>query len=231
MKAIAYCRVSSEGQAKEGVSLDAQEARIKAWANEKGHELVQTYVDAGISGKRMTNRPALLKALNHACQINAVLVVYSLSRASRSIKDSILIVETLHKAKADLVSLTENIDTTTASGKLVFSLFISLAEHERNLISERTRAALSYLKKQGKRVGTVGYGFTLQKDGKTLKENAKEQGIIKSIYNARKGGQSYWAIAKALNGGGIPTKKHGSWSAGTVFRIYRGLLLEEKIAA
>jgi site-specific DNA recombinase len=231
MKIVSYCRVSSEGQVKEGVSLEAQEARVKAWAAERGHDLVETFVDAGISGKRMSNRPALLKALDLACKLKGVLVVYSLSRVSRSVKDSLAIVERLHKAGADLVSLSEAIDTTSASGKLTFQLFISLAEHERNLISERTRSALSHLKAMGKRTGTVPYGYSLLADGKTLRVNAKEQRAIESMQAMRKSGKSYWEIAKTLNADGVPTKKSGQWSAGSALRILRGSVLAEEIAA
>jgi site-specific DNA recombinase len=229
MKVISYCRVSSEGQVKEGVSLEAQEAHIKDWALGRG-EVVGSFVDAGISGRRMSNRPALLKALDLACKFKGTLVVYSLSRVSRSVRDSLAIVERLQKAGADLVSLSENIDTTTASGKLTFQLFISLAEHERNLISERTRAALKHLKSLGKRTGNIPYGYSVLADGETLKEQAKEQEAIRVMWKLRRSGKSYWKIAESLNKNRVPTKIRGSWSAGTVLRVLRGSLHSQEAA-
>lgn len=222
MKVISYSRVSSDGQAKEGVSLDAQAARIQAWAESKGFEVAKHFVDAGISGKSMKNRPALLEALDLACKLKGVLVVYSLSRASRSVKDSITIVERLHKAGADLVSLSENIDTTTASGKLTFQLFISLAEHERNLISERTTTALTHIKASGKKTGGIPrFGYSLAKDGRTYLPNAKELASVETMKRMRNTGKSYWQIAAYLNSKGVPTKNGGQWRAGVVLRILR----------
>ena len=116
--AVGYVRVSTERQASEGVSLEAQRARIEAWATANGLTLAveDVHVDAGLSGGRADNRPALQAALAEACKRRAPLVVYSLSRVARSTKDALAIAERLDKAGADLVSLSESIDTTTAAG-------------------------------------------------------------------------------------------------------------------
>jgi site-specific DNA recombinase len=102
MRAWGYCRVSSEGQAAEGVSLDAQRARIEAWCAARGAELMNIHVDAGISGYRKENRPGLKAALAAVCAggrgKGRVLVVYSLSRMARSSKDSFIISEMIDKA-------------------------------------------------------------------------------------------------------------------------------------
>jgi site-specific DNA recombinase len=90
--AFGYTRVSSEGQATEGVSLDAQAARIAAWCAANDAELIDTFVDACISGGRADNRPGLRRALDAVCQARGnVLVVYSLSRMARSTNDTISI--------------------------------------------------------------------------------------------------------------------------------------------
>jgi hypothetical protein len=79
-KAIIYTRVSTAGQATDGVSLDAQEAKARSWAEANGYEIGDVWSDAGISGKRATNRPALTAALDAVCADRGnVLVVYSLS--------------------------------------------------------------------------------------------------------------------------------------------------------
>ncbi len=96
--AIAYIRVSTEGQATEGVSLDAQKAKIAAWCEVNDFQLQEVYIDAGISGGKLTNRPAAQAAIEHACKSKAALVVYSLSRLARSTADTIAIGEKLNKA-------------------------------------------------------------------------------------------------------------------------------------
>src|SRR6266540_4221445 len=150
ISAFGYTRVSSEGQATEGVSLDAQRARIAAWCAANDAELIDTFVDAGISGGRADNRPGLQRALDAVCRGKGhVLVVYSLSRMARSTKDTISISEHLHKSGANLVSLSEKIDTTSAAGKMVFRLLAVLAEFERDLASERTKLAAAYKRARG----------------------------------------------------------------------------------
>jgi len=110
-KAIGYLRVSTAGQATDGVSLDAQRERIEAWAKAHDFELLGIQRDAGISGGKASNRPGLQKALDLACKERAALVVYSLSRLARSTRDALEISARLDKAGADLVSLSESIDT------------------------------------------------------------------------------------------------------------------------
>ena len=114
--ATAYIRVSTEGQATEGVSLEAQKAKIVAWCVANDIPMGNVFVDAGISGSRADNRPSLSAALDCVCSDSGVLVVYSLSRLARSTKDTILISERLEKAGADLVSISEKLDTTSAAG-------------------------------------------------------------------------------------------------------------------
>ena len=84
--AIGYIRVSTEQQADEGISLEAQKAKIAAWCEINDYQLAQVYVDAGISGKSMDKRTGLQDALAATKKDNA-LVVYSLSRLARSTKD------------------------------------------------------------------------------------------------------------------------------------------------
>ena len=82
--AVGYVRVSTELQAQEGISLEAQQARIRAWCEGNGYTLAGIHIDAGLSGSRSDNRPGLQAALSEACRTKAALVVYSLSRLARS---------------------------------------------------------------------------------------------------------------------------------------------------
>jgi len=221
MQAIGYIRVSTTGQAVDGVSLEAQRAKIAAWCLANGYELAAVHVDAGLSGKRADNRPGLQKALEAASKARgAALVVYSLSRLARSTKDAIAIAERLDKAGADLVSLSERIDTTSAAGKMVFRMLAVLAEFERDLVSERTMAALAHKAGLGERIGEIPFGWQLGADGVALVENAAEQAILADIRELRAAGWTYRAIAAELSARGIVTKKgKANWTHQSVASI------------
>ncbi len=217
--AVAYIRVSTEGQAEDGVSLEAQKNKIAAWCMVNDYQLVETFVDAGLSGGRADNRPGLQSAIREACKRKAALVVYSLSRLARSTRDTLLIGEELDKAGADLVSLSERIDTTSASGKMVFRMLAVLAEFEKDQISERTKMAMAHKRSQNERVGTIPYGFDLAEDGVALIPNEAEQEIIRVIHELRSRGLSLRAIADQLTISNYPTKKGAKWKHTTVKTI------------
>jgi site-specific DNA recombinase len=206
MNCIGYVRVSTSGQATDGVSMDAQRERIEAWAKGNGCTLDRVYVDAGLSGKRADNRPELQRALDATCKAKGVLVVYSLSRLARSTRDTLAIAERLDKAGADLVSLSERIDTTSAAGKMLFRLLAVLAEFERDLVAERTRAALAYKRANGERIGAIPFGFDLADDGTSLIHNPVEQRALRKIRDMRQRGATLQRIADVLTRAGVSTK-------------------------
>lgn len=220
-KAIGYVRVSTEDQAREGVSLDAQEAKVKAWADLNEYELTGLYTDAGISGKRADNRPGLQEALQSVSKGDA-LVIYSLSRLARSTRDTLDIADLLAKKGADLVSISEKIDTTTAAGKMVFRMLAVLNEFERDQISERTRTALQYKKAKGEKTGgDVPYGFDLGTDGHLVK-NKMEQRAIDLIGELKAKGYSLRAIARELKAKGYRTKRgKATWNPKTISVILK----------
>lgn len=137
---IGYMQVSTQEQTL-NLQLDAlQEAGCKT-----------VYKDESVSGAS-TNRKGLEEALS-ALKSGDVLVFWKLDRLGRSLQHLISIIEKMKVYVIGFRSLSENIDTTTAGGKLVFHLFGALAEFERGLIGERTRAGLQSAKKRGKRLG------------------------------------------------------------------------------
>ena len=220
MEAIGYCRVSTATQVEEGVSLQAQREKIKAWCAAHDYELVAIHTDEGLSGSRCGNRRGLEAALTEVCRRKAALVVYSLSRLSRSIKDTIAISERLNKSGADLVSLSERIDTTSASGRMVFRMLAVLNEFERAQISERTKLAMAHKRQSNELVGEIPFGFDLGRDGKTLTPNAKEQRTLGTIHRLRRDGLSYRAIAARLTQRHIRTKTgNKQWAFSTIRRI------------
>lgn len=205
MKTIGYIRVSTQGQAEDGVSLDAQEAKVRSWADLNGAEEVVIFRDEGISGKRSDNRPGLQAALDAVGKGDA-LVVYSLSRLSRSTKDTLILSEILLKKEADLVSLSEKIDTTTAAGKMVFRMLAVLSEFERDQISDRTRFALAHKKANGEKTGgDVPFGYRVRA-GK-LYRHAEEQKAVGMILELRSEGLSLREICNRMTAAGIARKR------------------------
>jgi DNA invertase Pin-like site-specific DNA recombinase len=216
--AIGYIRVSTEGQATDGVSLDAQRAKIEAWAMLNDYELAAVHVDAGISGKGMANRPGLQDALAD-CRKGSALVVYSLSRLARSTKDTIEISERLAKSGADLVSLSEKIDTTSAAGKMVFRMMAVLAEFESDQISERTATAMQFKKAKGELVGAVPYGFELAADGVNLIHNKAEQETIIQARELKASGLSLRKIAADLSRRGFNARNGQAFQSTQIMRM------------
>ena len=213
MKVVGYNRVSSMGQVEDGISLEAMEFKIRAWADLNGYDNVEIFTDAGMSGSSMEKREALLAALD-AIGKGDVLVVYSLSRLARSTKDTLEIADLLMEKSADLVSLSEKIDTTTAAGKMVFRMLAVLNEFERDQIAERTKMALAYKKSQGRVYGQVPYGF--RREGDCLCPDETEEEAIQLILRLREQGWNYSKIARELNGLGYRSKCNGQFYPQTV---------------
>jgi site-specific DNA recombinase len=214
MKAIGYIRVSTERQAGEGVSLEAQTVKIENWCKANGYELVEVFTDAGISGKSMDKRQGLQKALA-SVKKDVALVVYSLSRLARSTKDAINIGESISKRKGYLVSLSENLDGTTATGKMMFQMLAVLAEFERNLVGERTQTALAQKKANGEVYTAITpFGYEAI-EGRLVKVEAEAQ-VVTEIQRRRQAGETLQLIADGLNSQGIAGKIGGKWYPSTV---------------
>ena len=217
MNCIGYCRVSTSSQANEGISLEAQVAKIRAWSVLNNCESVTIFTDAGLSGGRADNRPALQQALT-TVKKGDVLVVYSLSRLARSVKDTIAIGERLDKQGANLVSLSESLDTTTAGGRMLFKLLAVMAEFERDLVSERTKMAMAHKRSKHEHTGgRVPYGYKIVGHG--LEQDANEQRAITSAVEMRVLGLSLRDIGKKLTGQGYKTRCGGEWKPSTLAGI------------
>lgn len=237
MKAIGYIRVSTEEQAREGVSLDTQRARIIAWCQSRGYQLGGIYSDEGISGFKMKNRPGIQKALR-AVKKGDAFIVFSLSRFSRSLIESLIGLDTLTKRGVEFVSLSENIDTTTAMGKAQFAIMATFSQLWRDTISEQTISALQHKKDQGEKTGgdvPFGYdvihmgfktqtvkGVDVQKPICKLVENKTEQKAIRLIQRLRAKGHSLRSICRELEKEGHRTKTgKTTWNPKTVSMIIK----------
>jgi site-specific DNA recombinase len=212
-QAIGYIRVSTQDQANEGISLEAQRARITSWCHANDYELVEIFEDAGLSGKDMDGREGIQAAMK-AAKKGMALVAYSLSRLSRSARDMIDLGETLKRRGVNLVSLTEKIDTTSAAGEMFFGILAVFAQFERKQVGERTKAALAHKKAKGEKYGPVPFGYE-EVEGRLL-EVRSEALSVATILRMRRSGMSYHRIADRLNEDGITGKRGGQWHASTV---------------
>lgn len=166
LRVVGYSRVSTLEQSREGVSLANQEHKIKAYAELKDMELLEIIVEEGKSGKTM-NRPGLQKIISliNNKQIDGV-ICYKLDRLTRKTRDLLYLIEDVFsKNNIQFISLNENIDTASASGKFFLTVMGAMAQMERDLISERTIDALQELTRQGRRLGSpdrTPLGFKLK---------------------------------------------------------------------
>jgi site-specific DNA recombinase len=210
MRVYGYTRVSLEEQARNGISLDMQQAKIEAYALVKDWPLVRVICDDGYRSKNL-NRPGAqeLLALIEAGQADVV-IIYKLDRITRSIEDLQALVKLFDRKQVSLVSLQESLDATTATGRLMMNLLASVSQWEREVIGERTRDAMQYLKAQGKRYCHAVFG-----------DRPEEAATLMWMQSERQAGRSYAAIAARLNELGIATAVSGRWQGNTVRRILR----------
>jgi DNA invertase Pin-like site-specific DNA recombinase len=220
MKGIGYVRVSTLEQAREGISLEHQRAKIKSYCVLHDIELVGIIEDAGKSGKNLNREGicALMEQIKNR-QINAV-IVYKMDRLSRRVIDTLNLIELMKKHDIEFHAITDAIDTKTATGKFVLNIMASLAQMERDLISERTKDALSMKIAKHERVGSVRYGFNLGADGKTLVEDSEQQKAIKTMHDLHRNGCSYRTICAELGEQGFAPMGQ-KWHAKTVMSVLK----------
>jgi DNA invertase Pin-like site-specific DNA recombinase len=205
-RTIAYLRVSTDKQADKGVSLEAQQEKVKAYAALYDLELVEVITDAGASAKTI-NRPGLQKALEKLTQGEAdALLVVKLDRLTRSVADlGKLIEEHFTEGKAALLSVSEQIDTRSAAGRLILNILASVSQWERETISERTRDAMQHKKNQGEYTGgKAPYGFRL--DNGELTPDPFEQAVIEQARELRAAGLSLAKVAAELDRRGMQAR-------------------------
>ncbi len=231
MKAVGYIRVSTEEQAREGISLEVQEDKVKKYADLHNLDLVEVIRDEGKSGKDL-NREGIQKVIT-LCKDRSVdhLVVYKMDRLTRRTLDLLTLVEEVFKPnRVQFHSISEKVDTSTAQGKFFLTITGAMAQMERDLISERTREALQYKISKGENVGSPPLGF-LAEDKKLLRIDGEFK-VVSYVKSLKRKKLSLRQIANRLNEQGVSTKRGGSWYAGTVRYILRnGRYKQEKKAA
>lgn len=205
MKAIGYMRVSTEEQGDSRAGLESQEAQIRDEAQRKNWELIDLRADIA-SGSSMRKRDRLGETLRDLAAGRAdVLVVAKLDRLSRSVLDFAGIMETANKEGWSVAVLDLGVDTSTTNGKLIMHVMIALAQWEREMIGDRTRAALKAVKARGTHVG---------------RKTGIDDETHRLISALRTAGLSWQKIADALTAEGVGTGQGGRWHAATVRRLH-----------
>ena len=189
MKKVAiYARVSTDKQ-----TCDNQLIELRAVAERCGYTIVQEFVDSGISGaKGRADRPALDAMMKAANQRKFdMIMVWSIDRLGRSLQNLVELLNDLQSMRVDLMFLQQGMDTSTSSGRMMFSIFGALAEFERNLIRERVVAGQNRAKARGVKMGrpsnmTDGLRSAIQllrQNGMGIKQIAKEVGVgVGTVY-------------------------------------------------
>jgi len=218
-KAVLYCRVSTMEQANQGVSLDAQERKLRAYCDMKGLDVVAVIREEGISGgKPLHERPGG-RQLVDMIDRRAVghVVAFKLDRLFRSAGDCAIRVDQWVRRGVEVHLLDVSLDTSSAYGRFQLNLLAALSELERGLISERTAAALGHKRDQLEVYAPTPFGY--DREGKRLEENPDEKDVVARILRMRAQGMSYHQIARALNNEKIPTKNGARWYASTIRNI------------
>jgi len=220
-RAIGYARVSTRDQADKGHSLEAQRAKIEAYAGLYDMALADVVVDDGYSGKSL-ERPGMKRVLDLIRRRTVdVVVVAKLDRITRSVRDLGELIERFQASGVEFASVADNIDTTTASGRLVLNVMGSVAQWERETIGERTADALAHLRANGKRVSRfAAFGHRLNADGECEPE-PREQEAVALIRRLRAEGMTLNRIGAELAAQGFHGRNGQQLSA----KVIRSVVL------
>ena len=236
--AIKRCAVYTRKSTDEGLdqqfnSLDAQREAGEAYIlSQKANGwvcLTEHYDDGGFSGGN-TNRPGLKKMLEDIRNgLIDIVVVYKIDRLSRSIYDFAALSKTFDQYGVAFCSVTQEINTTTSSGRMMLNILVTFAQYEREIIAERIRDKMAASKKKGKWVGgTVPFGYMVE--DKLLVEEPKEAEIVRWIFHQYQHLVTAREIAAELNESNRLFRGNKQWNLRHVFRILKNRIYIGEIA-
>jgi site-specific DNA recombinase len=218
VRIASYIRVSTKGQAEDGVSLDVQATEISRWAEREHPEAeIVEYMDDGYSGTTLA-RPAIERLLGELDGIDVV-AVWRLDRLSRDVVDRHIVEEALASARATLVSVTQSFDSSP-EGELSKDLDAILAAYESRKISLRTRVALRRKAERGELLARAPYGYRNVEGGwELVPEKADVVATIDALY--LDDGWGWTRIRNHLNELGIPSPGGGEWRTNSVEAVVK----------
>ena len=224
IRVAGYVRVSTDKQKASGLGLADQRLKIASMCALKDWPEAALYVDEGLSGaKESANRPQLRRLLAdvEAGQVDVV-IINSIDRLSRKARLTLELAERFRLHGVALVSCKETLDTTTPAGQLFLGILAVMAQFERDLASERTRATHAVLRQTtGDMGGRIPYGYVRRIGEKVVSIDLEAAATVRRIFGARRRGHSLRIIALRLNRDGVPAPRGGSWRHTTVASILR----------
>lgn len=222
-KAVGYIRVSTDMQAADGLSLDAQTAAIEQYCSMQGLRLVRVCQDV-ISGAK-DQRPGLEDALGTLQRGADVLVVLKFDRLSRSIKHFCNLYDAYFKSgEKELVAIRESIRLDSSLGRALVSILLVFAQMEREATAERTRESVWHIKRRGYHHGKVPYGFKAVPAAdnprfKVLVENPDQQAILARIKSWFDAGEGVPEMAARLNADGTKPPVANTWNSSYLYLL------------
>jgi site-specific DNA recombinase len=221
-EAIGYVRVSTREQAESGLSIEAQIRRITQYCEFKELKLKEIIRDENVSaGIPLRERAGGQRLLALTQQKPYSVVAIKLDRLFRDAHDCLGVTKDWKNQGNSLQLMDLGVDTSTAMGRAFLTNAATYAELEKNLISERTKEALTQVKIQGGVLGASKYGYSRSEDLDTFGRkkvviNTEELKVVYECQALRDAGYSYQQIANKFNNEGRPTKRGGKWFASTV---------------
>lgn len=219
--AVGYIRVSTEEQSREGVSLEMQVVKIRQYCELNDLTLLGIYGDPGISGKSIKARPGVQAVLSLVSRkrIHDV-VVYKLDRLARNTLETLQMVEAIDKKGVGLHSISERLDTQSSIGRFVVRTLASLAEMERDQISERTTAAMHQKRTKGERIsGQPPYGYRFRNG--MIESDDQEQTTIRRIQILSEYGYSLRKISEQLANEGLFNREEKPFGVAALHKILK----------
>jgi DNA invertase Pin-like site-specific DNA recombinase len=228
-KTIGYVRVSTQEQANEGVSLDAQEARIGAYCLAMDWDVSEVIRDAGKSAKSL-KRPGMAKVLAgiRDGSIERVIVL-KLDRLTRNRRDLDEIIDDCAKHNVALVSITQVLDTSTPTGRAMIAIQGVFSQLQREQIGENTAEMLAHKRQRRTAYGPTPFGFV--RVGKALIPEPTERAALDEAVRMDRSGASYREIAARLTELGVKPHRGKAWYASSVSAILRSKMAQEVAAA
>lgn len=210
--AFGYLRVSTDQQSESGLGLDAQREAVEKTAARLGLPVSEVFTDAGLSGALdLENRPALFAAVQ-GLKRGDVLIVAKRDRLGRDLVGVAMIERAVTRKGARIVSAAgEGTEGTDAGAMLQRGIIDLFAQFERNMIAQRTKAALQAKRARGERAGNIPFGYQLGADGQRLEACEAEQTVLAILGELKAAGYSLRQIAAELNRQGFTTRRGTPW--------------------
>lgn len=217
VKAAIYIRVSTEEQAEEGYSLEAQRERLVAYCEAQGWEITDIYADRGHTGRKITTREEYKRMIAEKDMWDTILVL-KMDRIHRNSKNFMIMMEDLERWDKKFTSMQEELDTSTSIGRFVVDMIQRIAQLESEQIGERTYMGMAQKAETGGLLGfNPPFGYGIANNDLIIIDGEAE--VVREIFISYNAGRSMSEIANELNDRGILTRREGHWTLYSIRQI------------